>query len=223
MSDAPWTIGVLGGTGHEGRGLALQFAKAGAEVRIGSRDAAKAAQSAANLIESRPLLRITGARNEDVVALSDTIVLAVPFTGVDALLEGCRDRFLADSLVIDVTVPVAWAAGQPTFVDLPEGSSAEHVRARLPEQVGLACAFKTLPARLLEDVDVALECDDFICGDSLATRERALAVVGRIAGLRPLDVGPLDSARALERMTMLAIRLNRRYRKHDARFQVSGI
>ena len=167
-------------------------------------------------------MRISGASNEDVVGATDTIVPAVPFTAVDALLDACRARFRVDSLLIDVTVPVALDAGKPAFVDRPEGSSAEHVRTQLPEHVRLACAFKTLPARLLEDVDVALDCDDFICGDSPATRERALALVARLAGLRPLDVGPLDSARALEIMTMLAIRPNRRYRKHDARFQVSG-
>ena len=89
--------------------------------------------------------------------------------------------------------------------------------------MALACAFKTLPARLLEHVETALDCDDFICGDSAESRERVSALVRQIPGLRPVDTGPLESARVLERMTLLAITINKRYKRHGARFQVLGI
>ena len=89
--------------------------------------------------------------------------------------------------------------------------------------MALGCAFKTLPARLLEHFDEPLECDDFICGDSAATRERVSAIVATIPGLRPVDAGPLESARTLERMTLLAILINKRYKRHGARFQVLGL
>lgn len=100
---------------------------------------------------------------------------------------------------------------------------AEALRAHLPAHVQLACGFKTLPARLLEHHTEPLECDDFICGDSPAARERAAAVIATIPGLRPVDCGGLDAARTLERMTWLCVMLNKRYKKHGARFRVLGI
>ena len=216
-------VAVVGGTGSEGRGLALRLASAGASITIGSRDPSRAAELAQKLNAEHPSLSLKGTSNEDAVAKADIIILAVPFQFAGSTIDGCRDAFQPDSLLIDVTVPVVFEGGKPRFVEPPEGSAAEHLKLRLPERVALACAFKTLPARLLEHLDVPLDCDDFICGDSPASRERAARLVGSIPGLRPIDAGSLESARVLERMTLLAITLNKRYKRHDARFQVLGI
>jgi predicted dinucleotide-binding enzyme len=114
-------------------------------------------------------------------------------------------------------------AGQPRYVEPPEGSAAEYLRTRLPAHVALACAFKTIPAHVLERIQVPLDCDEFVCGDSPESRERAAALVRRIPGLRPIDAGPLESARILERMSLLAIRINKRYKRFTGRFRVLGI
>ena len=221
--DEPWRIGVVGGTGNEGRGLAVRFALTGLPVTIGSRDAARAVDVARELSERHAAASIAGASNEDTIAESNVVILAIPFAHAGALVDACRDRFTPGTLVIDVTVPVIFEAGKPRFVEPAEGSAAEHLRLRLPDQVALACAFKTLPARLLEHIDTPLDCDDFVCGDSPASRDRVSALVSRIPGLRPVDTGPLESARVLERMTLLAITINKRYKRHGARFQVLGI
>ena len=217
------SLGVIGGTGHEGRGLALRFALTGATVTIGSRDDARAVEMAARLREQHPSAALEGATNEDAIARSDIVILAVPFAYAGQTLDAHREAFRPGALLVDVTVPVVFEGGAARFVEPPEGSAAEHVRTRLPESIPLACAFKTLPARLLEHVEMPLDCDEFVCGDSSASRDRAMALLRRLPGLRPVDAGPLESARVLERMTLLAITLNKRYKRHHARFQVLGI
>lgn len=216
-------IGILGGTGAEGRGLALRLARAGAHVTVGSRDAARAEATAAALREASAGVSIDGLSNADTIAAHDVVMLALSFAGVGAFVKEHRDLFRPGMLVIDVTVPVAFEGGKPKFVAPAEGSAAELIRALLPAGVALGCAFKTLPARVLEHFDEPLDCDDFICGDSVETRERVAAIVGTVPGLRPVDAGPLESARTLERMTLLAILINKRYKRHGARFQVLGI
>jgi NADPH-dependent F420 reductase len=221
--DEQLRIGVVGGTGNEGRGLAVRFALTGVPVTIGSRDAERAAEVARDLSARHVDATIAGASNEATIADSNVVILAVPFVHAGGILDTYREVFTAGCLLIDVTVPVIFDGGKPRFVEPAEGSAAEHLRLRLPDRVALACAFKTLPARLLEHVETALDCDDFVCGDSMEARDRVSALVRRIPGLRPVDTGPLESARVLERMTLLAITINKRYKRHGARFQVLGI
>jgi predicted dinucleotide-binding enzyme len=110
-----------------------------------------------------------------------------------------------------------------TMMEVAEGSAAEHIRARLPSAVRLACAFKTLPAHLLGAHFDSLDCDEFVCGDSDDARAEASALVARLSGVRPVDVGPLARARSIEHVTALAIAINRRHKIHDARFRVVGL
>jgi NADPH-dependent F420 reductase len=217
------TIGIIGGTGRHGRGIALRFALAGAALTIGSRKPERAWETAAHLHQSHPTTRIEGASNYDAIRVSDVVILAVPYAHIEPVLSGVRDAFKPGTLLIDVTVPLTFENGEPRFMEPPEASAAEHVRRIAPDHVALAGALKTVPAALLQDTSVPLACDDFICGDAKSTRDRAMALVGLIPALRPVDAGPLEAARVLERMTLLAIGLNRRYKSGNARFQVVGI
>lgn len=216
-------VAVVGGTGSEGRGVAARLARAGVRVTIGSREEHRAIETAAALREKHGGSEVDGSSNGEAIAAADIVFLAVPFAHAEELITTHRERFRSGALLIDVTVPVVFEGGRPRFVEPPAGSAAEQIRRVLPEHVRLACAFKTLPARLLEHVETPLDCDDLICGDSRESREAAMQVVERIAGLRPVDAGPLETARILERMTLLAIRLNKRYKTHGARFKVLGI
>jgi NADPH-dependent F420 reductase len=166
---------------------------------------------------------ISGADNATAIRSCDTVVLAVPFAHAAATIDHHRDAFRPGTVVIDITVPLVFGSGPPRLVPPPVGSAAEHLRARLPADVRLACAFKTIPARLLEQVAEPLDCDEFVCGDSPEARQRATAIVTRLPGLRAIDAGTLDAARALEHMTWLAVVLNKRYRRHGGRFRVVGI
>lgn len=219
------SIAILGGTGQQGRGLAQRFAHAGARVIVGSRDPerARATVSSWGVAWGADGQPIEVADHAAAVGQGDVTVLAVPFTSVDALLEELRPRFTDGAVVIDVTVPVTFAGGKMEMLDVAEGSASEHIRARLPSGVGLAAAFKTVPAHLLSAGNDPLECDEFVCGDSDDARARASALVGLLPGLRPVDVGPLSRARSIEHLTALAIAINRRHKIHDARFRIVGL
>jgi len=216
-------IAIVGGTGAEGRGLALRFAHAGVAVTLASRSRDRAHAAVADLKQGRTDLRIEGQDNGAAIAEHDIVLLTVPFAHAAALIDEHRSRFRAGSLLIDVTVPLSFEGGRPRAVDVAEGSAAEHLRARLPATVAVAASFKTLPAALLARVGEPLDCDEFVCGDSVDARQRAAAVVRSIPGLRAVDAGTLEAGRIIERLTLLAIQINRRYKSHDARFRVVGI
>jgi NADPH-dependent F420 reductase len=216
-------IGLIGGTGKEGQGLALRFVAAGYTVMIGSRDADRARDIVAGLQDRAVGGALEGDSNAEVVAACDVNVLSVPFAHAASTLDGLRSAFRPGSLLIDVTVPVSFGGGAVRYADVAEGSAAEQVRRHLPEGVGLAGAFKTVPAYLLGKSDRPLDCDTFVCGDSPESRRRAIEVLEPLEGLRTVDVGDLESARALERMTVLLININRHYKIHDGRFRILGL
>ena len=213
-------VAILGGTGQQGSGLARRLAAAGLQVIVGSRDPQRAR---ATVDAWSPRVRLEIADNASAASTADTVVLAVPFGTVDSLLDDIAPRLKSGVAVIDLIVPLTFSGGKMAMIDVAEGSAAEHIRAKLPPSVALACAFKTIPAHLLDRVDAPLDCDEFVCADSDLARGRAIELAGHLAGLRAVDVGPLARARAIEQMTALAIAVNRRHKVHDARFRVVGL
>ncbi|MSO57094.1 MAG: NADPH-dependent F420 reductase [Acidobacteria bacterium] len=214
-------IAVLGGTGQQGCGLARRFALAGLPVVVGSRDPGRAREVVAGWQAAGSSIEVD--TNVGAVARAGIVVLAIPFASVAPMLDEVGPHFTPDTLAIDVTVPVTFAGGKLSLIDVPEGSAAEHVRARLPGHVALAGTFKTLPAHVLDDLDQPLDCDEFVCGDSDAARTRAMELARAVAGLRPVDVGPLSRARSIEHLAALAITINRRHKIHSARFRIIGL
>lgn len=219
---APLRIGLLGGTGIEGRGVALRFAHAGVDVVLGSRSKERAAAVAAELNQRLGRNGIEPTENREMLARVDLVFLTVPFSQAVEALDTYRNNFRAGMTLVDVTVPLK-SKTSPGPGDLPEGSGSRHLAKRLPEGVHLVGAFKALPAHTLAELEVALDCDDFVFGDSELDKARVMEAIARIPGLRPVDAGGLEAAATLERMTALAIRLNRRYKVKGTRFRVVGL
>lgn len=219
----PLSLAIIGGTGAEGRGLAFRFASAGVRVVIGSRASDRSREAVEGLRATHGELPLEAADNGAAVAACDVAILAVPFAHAVDTIAAIRGRFRPGSLLIDVTVPVTFEGGAPRLIETPEGSAAERVRAHLPPEVALAAAFKTIPASRLARAGAPLDCDEFVCGDSPESRARAMELLRLLPALRPIDAGPLTTARTIERMTLLAIEINRRYKVHDARFRVVGL
>ena len=223
------SVGLIGGTGEEGRGLALRWALAGARVSIGSRTIERARTTADELnqlLDARggsSVQRIKHGENQAVIASSQFVLLTVPFAHAASTVEAHRNHFLQGSILIDITVPVSFEQGRVRYVELPEGSASEHLKARLPENIPLVAAFKTEPAHLLAEIDEPLDCDSFVAGDSKEAKAQVIEAIGFIKGLRAVDAGTLYSARTLERMTVLAIGINRRYKIKTARYRVIGL
>ena len=221
-------VGIIGGTGPQGKGLALRLALAGVPVWVGSRQRERGEEIAASLnaqLEARGGAHrpIQGADNATMVGNCPMVLLTVPFENAADTLRGLLPHMRPDAVLVDVTVPLAFGKGDVQVVVPPEGSGARHLRAILPEGMALCGAGKTLPAHVLEDLDIAMNCDTFVCGDSKEAKERLMATLARIPGLRPLDVGGLSAAATLEGMTALLIRLNRRMKSREGRFQVTGL
>lgn len=216
-------IGVLGGTGTEGKGLALRFARAGAEILIGSRSAERAEACARQYAALAGTAAIRGLENSRMLAEADIVFLTVPWEDACAAVHSARDFLRAGQVIVDVTVPVRFRNRRAEYVDVEEGSNAERIARHVPDGVGLVAAFKTEPAELLADLDQKLDCDVFVASDSETAKGAVIEAVRSLQDPRPVDAGPLSASRTLERMTVLAINLNRRYRRKGARFRIPGI
>ncbi len=213
-------IGIIGGTGPEGRGVAARLAAAGVHTLLGSRDLDRAREAAATFAQGGA---IEPATNATVIDRCDVILLTVPFASTTAFLETYGGRFRAGTVLVDITVPMTFVQGRPMLQELAEGSATEFIRARLPAAVRVAATLKTIPASVLLRTDTPLDCDEFVCGDSPEATTAAVETLRMIPGVRPIEAGGLDAARALERMTVLAVGINKRYRVRTARFRVIGV
>lgn len=215
------TIGVLGGTGQEGSGLALRWAMRGHDVIIGSRSAEKAgaaAQELTKLLAGRDSVR--GGSLRDAAEAASIVVLAVPYSAQAATAEAVRD-LLPGKILIDVTVPLV-----PPKVDrvqLPEGGSAAlALQRRLGESVKVVSAFQNVSAMHLKDLAHEVECDVLVCGDDPASRETVIDLA-RDAGLRAWHAGPLANSAAAEALTSVLIAINKRYKIAGAGIRITGM
>jgi hypothetical protein len=207
-------IAILGGTGPEGIGLGLRFALVGEEVRIGSRDEARA-QAAANgmverLGESGCATRVTGHENAGALDGADLVVVAFPFDGVATLLPRLAPA-LAGRVVLDAVNPLVMEKGVFRLAPVPEGSAAEAIQTTLSESQ-VVSAFKNESAEDLKDIARPLHGDVLVCSNHAEARKRVLELVNRIPDVRGVDAGVLINARALESITALLLNLNRRHR-----------
>jgi NADPH-dependent F420 reductase len=218
-------IAILGGTGAEGSGLANRWARAGEHVLIGSRDAARARETAKQLRERiAGSAQIEGMDNVAAAAACDVAVLTVPFSGAAALLKQLKGVWKAGTIVIDTTVPLAATVGGAAtrMLGVWQGSAAEQTKELLPAGVSLAAALQNLGAELLAG-DGPVECDVLVCSDDEKAKQVAFELVGKIPGARALNGGKLENARIVESLTALLIGLNMRYKVHGAGIRFTGL
>lgn len=214
------TIAVLGGTGQEGSGLALRWARAGNRVIIGSRNPERAKDVAASLSERIAPAKLEGAANRDAAAKADVVVLAVPYSAQRATVEEVRAQ-LAGKILIDVTVPLM--PPKVSRVQLPEGGSAvEAIQKLLGEATRVVSAFQNVSAHHLSDMSCGIECDVLVCGDDREAREVAVRLA-EDAGLRGVHAGALANSAAAEALTSVLIAINRHYKVPAAGIRITGV
>jgi len=204
-------IAILGGTGPQGQGLALRFARAGVAVVLGSRDSARAAEIAGTLNEKLSALGadhapIEGTDNSAAVEAAERIVmLAVPYAAHDETIEAVRSR-LAGKIFVDIVVPLA--QGNPRAYSPPaDGSATEAAQRMLGPDIAVVGALHNVSAHSLAALDKAINCDVLVCGDDLAAKEEVQSLIEKL-GVRSYDAGPASSARCVEAITPILIRLN---------------
>jgi NADPH-dependent F420 reductase len=203
-------IGVLGGTGDQGRGLARRLALAGSRVIIGSRDAGRAVAAAASI--GRPP-QLTGAVNADAARAADVVIAAMPWDGHRELLESLAG-VLEGKILIDCVNPLGFDSRGAYPLEVPEGSAAQQAAAVLPG-TRVVGAFHHVSAVLLLDPEVAeLDLDVLVLGDDRHATDLVQALAGRIAGVRGVYAGRLRNCGQVEALTANLVSVNRRYKAH---------
>lgn len=218
-------VGVLGGTGDQGRGLGFRLAKAGHEVLLGSRSVERA-QEAADTVrqnlaraaqegvgDTRKAGDVQGLDNAECARRSDAVIVAVPWEAHAATLTALREE-LAGKLVIDCVNPLGFDKRGAYALRPEEGSAAEQAAALLPES-RVTAAFHHLSASLLGDPRLErIETDVLVLGETRDDTDLVQALAGRVPGMRGLYAGRLRNAHQVESLVANLISVNRRYRAH---------
>lgn len=215
-------LAILGGTGKEGTGLALRWAKAGYAVIIGSRQEQKAAQVAADLNARLGDGSIRGLPNSQAARQADIAVLTVPYKAHRATLSGLREE-LQGKILVDVTVPLQ--PPQVTQVFLPEeGPAAVQAQAVLGPGVRVVSAFQNVGEHFLRDAERAIDCDVLVCGDDGEAKAEVIELAEALdPGIRAFDAGSLANCVVAESLTPILIGLGKQFRRLRVGVRVTGI
>jgi NADPH-dependent F420 reductase len=192
-------IGLVGGTGKEGRGLAARWERAGHTCVIGSRDPARGDNRAA--------------------AGCDVIVLCVPYGAQAATLEELGP-LLAGKIVVDIVVPLA--PPQVTKVSLPPGGAAAIEAQKLVPDARVVATLHHVSSAHLGDPDHALPGDVLVCGDDAAAKDTVMALIGELPA-HAVDAGPLVNAIAVEAMTPVLLYMNKKYKRAGLGLAIAGL
>jgi len=216
---SPDLVAVIGASGALGFGLALRLARTGVPIAIGSRDGARAQETAERARELVPSATFTAHENADAVSAAGAagiVILSVPFRNQAETLGNLKQALVSGQLLIDATVPLAAAVGGKAtrMLGVWQGSAAQQALEMVPEGVHVVSALHTVSAASLSDLEHPLAQDVLVCGDSRADKRRAAALIERIDGLRCVDCGRLEMARTTEALTALLIAVNARYKVH---------
>lgn len=224
-------IAIVGGTGSIGKGFALRWSKKHTII-IGSRDPEKAKAKAS---EYNDILRnygfkaeIEGTDNKTAAAIADVILIAIKYSHIDSVCELIRP-VLKDQIIVSVIVPMEkdycyihpdstplkipvsredYNAEYFCYTTPPAGSAAQELAALLPANTELVSAFHNVPAKKLADLDLELDYDIGVCGNSMHAKNVIFDLVRDISNLRPLDVGPLETSGMIESLTPLIINIS---------------
>jgi NADPH-dependent F420 reductase len=217
-------VAIIGATGALGFGLAVRWGVAGVPVVIGSRDADRAVEAARRAQEAVPEGHFEGFENAEAATKAEVVLLSVPFRNQSETLTNLKTVLQPHQLVVDATVPLAAAvSGRATrMLGVWQGSAAQQAQEMVPDGVRVVSALHTVSASSCSDLDHVLDEDVLVCGDHREDKERVMALIGRIDGLRCIDAGRLEMARITESLTALLISINVRHKTH-AGIKITGL
>jgi 8-hydroxy-5-deazaflavin:NADPH oxidoreductase len=217
-------IAIIGATGALGFGLTLRWGRAGVPVVLGSRDAARAVEAAERAHAAVPDGHFEGYENAEAAAKADVVVLCVPFRNQSETLTNLKGALREHQLVVDATVPLAAAVGgrATRILGVWQGSAAQQAQEMVPDGVRVLSALHTVSAAACGDLDHVLDEDVLVCGNHSEDKERVMALIDRIDGLRCIDAGRLEMARIVESLTALLISINVR-NKTRAGIKITGV
>jgi 8-hydroxy-5-deazaflavin:NADPH oxidoreductase len=218
-------VAIVGGTGAEGSGLALRFAKAGLRVLIGSRNLDRAQAAAKEIATRTGNGEVTGHTNPDAVSKAAIVILTVPLSAQVETLKWIRNSFVPGAILVDATVPLEVAIGGrlSRTVSLWDGSAAQQAARLSPPGIAVVSTFHLLGAEALKKLAEQVDCDALICGDDAAAKAAVSKLAQKIPGVRAVDAGPLENARFLESSAALLIALNLRHKVTHSGMRITGL
>jgi hypothetical protein len=205
------TIGIIGGTGPAGQGVALRLATAGRTVTIGSRDADRA-RAVAGALAPRGSGQIGGGTNEDAAAC-DVVVVATPWDSAVATVSALKEP-LEGKTVVSMVNALAREGRELVALYPPRGSMAAQIAHALPTS-NVVGAFHHLPAAQMVDLDSGLDADVVVFGDNADARQLVAELVNEMPGLRSIVAGSMSLASAVEAFTSVCISINIRHKAHS--------
>ncbi len=213
-------VSILGGTGDQGPGMAMRWAKAGIEVIIGSRQQEKAQGVAEELNQEMGQELIKGMANPDAAAAADVVALTVPFSAHQPTLESVKDQ-LQGKVLIDVCVPLD-PDNARKMKPPAAGSATEEAQVLLGDDVKVVAAFQNVSATELRELDHDIDCDVLVCGNDREARQTVMELVKQI-GMNPVDAGLAYNANVVESLTALLIGLNIRNKVKGSGIRITGL
>ena len=221
----PEAIAILGGTGDQGLGLALRFARAGRPVVIGSRKEERAKAAVEEVLGKVPEGRVSGFENAEATRKARLVILSVPFEHTASTVKSIKEALEEGQVLVSMGVPLATAIGDGAVrtVGVWQGSCAELVAGLVPKGVHVVSAFQNVSAHRLQHLEDEVACDVIVSG-AKEPREAVMALCELVPGLRALNGGPLANARYVEAWTALLIGMNVRYKVPEGLgFRLTGL
>ena len=211
-------LAFLGGTGPEGKGLALRLALAGEDVIIGSRDAQRAAAAAEELAaaigDAAGSGKVRGTDNAEAASEAASAFLTVPYDAQRPMLVQLSET-LAGKVVVNVIAPMRFERGRGAIaVPVEAGSAAQEAQQLLPNSLVVA-AFQNVSAEELQEPGQEMEGDVVVCADNREAKTLVMSLTEKIPNLRPVDGGGLANAKYVEQITPLLVNINRIYKVHS--------
>ena len=202
------TVGIIGGTGPQGQGLAMRFAVAGVPIFIGSREKNKSEEIVAEINKKIPSgsALIEGGTNQEAINRStEIIIFAVPWEAHNYLLNDLKDQ-IGKKTLVDIVVTLS--KNDPKKVSMqPEGSATEAAQSILGEETPVVGALHNVSATTLQNLDWKINCDVLVCGNNLNARKQVMSLIEKI-GVTAYNAGDAESARCIEALTSILIRIN---------------
>ena len=202
------TVGIIGGTGPQGQGLAMRFAVAGVPIFIGSREKNKSEEIVAEINKKIPSgsALIEGGTNQEAINRStEIIIFAVPWEAHNCLLNDLKNQ-IGKKTLVDIVVPLS--KNDPKKVSMPpEGSATEAAQSILGKETPVVGALHNVSATTLQNLDWKINCDVLVCGNNLNARKQVMSLIEKI-GVTAYNAGDAESARCIEALTSILIRIN---------------
>ena len=205
-------VGIIGGTGGMGKGFALRWV-VNHDVIIGSRDAARAAESATEYTniakESFGEIKgtISGNDNVSVAKDSDVLILSIPYENIDSVCSGILPEVKDTCVIVSPIVPMTKTDVGFECVSIKDNKpfSYKLVANHMKDKSKLVSAFHVISEKKLINPTLELDYDIFVCGDDKESVQVVNTLIDEIKGLRSIYLGPIELSYLAEMSTPLLL------------------